>query len=283
MQTITTVCREWVRKLGAAFALLIALVESTLSRWFSIEPKRELETSVLSPKSVIQLVCVEVDKGALDWGLGEVDYPNHIEVLVGQAAWDRCFGLLTREAQDRIGQALVQHVRDQKGRMGVPEVVLAVDPLLSDEAVRVSVRFSSQQGIAKTMRPAASAVRYEEGEHNKCATPAVPTAGACLSLGERRYDLKDGVTIGRSRYVGREQPCIDLKDEVGFDLVSHLHGRFTCGEKGDWTFVSTGRNGTRVVRESHVSVLKGGKPWELRNGDVLRLGGGSRELVFLAA
>lgn len=294
MGEIMTRCGEYGRRLRGLLVTLVAWIETTFGHLVGGGTRASRAGDVLSPKDIIELATREVDKGALDWGQGYVDYPNHVEVLVGIGAWDRCFGLMAREAQERIAQALERHVGDRQGHLRAPEVVIAVDPLLGDEDVRVTARFCSTTHAAHTARmgqrdaaePCVSSV--SEHERVQCATPVdspdtVAYPMASVRCGDRRFALCDTTTIGRSRYAGKERPDIDLKREEGFDSVSHLHGRFLCDERGMWSFVSEGRNGTRVVRKERVAELSAGESWSLRDGDSLRLGGSTRELVFSCA
>ena len=87
-----------------------------------------------------------------------------------------------------------------------------------------------------------------------------------------------GMTIGR----GSSTQSVEVKLEGDvFAKVSRLHGQFTLRD-GRWCFTDVSKNGTSVRRDGEWVELEKGVPFELRDGDRLRLGrpGGTSDDVF---
>ena len=98
----------------------------------------------LEPYALVERVLRAADDAAVDWGQGEVVYPNHVEVYLGSAAWDSYYGLATREAQSRIARALKRHVTERGGSLQDLRVSLGLDRALDDHGVEVNVRFAER-------------------------------------------------------------------------------------------------------------------------------------------
>lgn len=234
-------------------------------------------SQVPSVAAVSGRMCQEVERHALDWGFGETMYPNHVEVLVGCDAWNDCFGPMVHACRQRLERILDEYVQERGRAAGAWEVVMGVDPVLANDAVSVRVSFAADAGQTEpTMRMAHEA-------DDKTVRAAAPVASATVRVANREHGVHAGSTIGRSRYTGREAPSVDLRGERGFDLVSHVHGRFDYSEAQGWTFTSVGRNGTKLVHGGAVRSLAAQTAYPLTDGDVLRFGDDHSQVTFACA
>ena len=87
-----------------------------------------------------------------------------------------------------------------------------------------------------------------------------------------------GMTIGR----GSSTQPVEVKLEGdAYRYVSRQHGQFVC-HGGVWSFIDTSKHGTSVRRDGEWISLERGVPFELRDGDRLKLGrpGGTDEEIF---
>ena len=99
-----------IARLEAFFASLFSFIprrsHTQDSRTHQSDARQRRQGSLPSPADIGQAACQEAERHALDWGFGEVMYPNRVEVLVGQRAWTDCYATMTRACQERIAQIL---------------------------------------------------------------------------------------------------------------------------------------------------------------------------------
>ena len=99
-----------------------------------------------------------------------------------------------------------------------------------------------------------------------------PSLDACAYLAwgdpETVQMIVGGMTIGRG---SATQPVEVKLEGDAYRTASRQHGQFVCHD-GVWSFIDTSKLGTAVRRSGEWIALERGVPFELRDGDRLKLG-----------
>jgi hypothetical protein len=96
------------------------------------------------------------------------------------------------------------------------------------------------------------------------------TASARLQYKDSHFVLRDGITIGDTRYEGRKAPDISLPCSE-CPGTSHEHGRFDVKQRM-WFYTNIGGNGTLLVRNDGNIPIQVDETQGLKDGDTLLLG-----------
>ena len=123
---------------------LSAKVEAALSAMFGLLVHGR--AAFVSPRTVVRRAVREADRASVNWGVGDIEYPNSFEVMLDPASWDSYYGSVVHASEGRIADALASHFSKVGGHSGRLEVLIAVDPSLGRGRVRVSARFDERAG-----------------------------------------------------------------------------------------------------------------------------------------
>jgi hypothetical protein len=244
----------------------------------------------LDPMELKRMLLEEAQDKAKHWD-DQLDLPNAFDVYMSQREWDGYYGARSSQTESRLEDALARFAEECGATMESPKVTLLVDEGIQGGEVSIDAFFTEPSGEGVT--PIITDFGKERGDGGEGAswstTPVYDasqsafvdasstpqfqpenTASVILCEGGRRFDVRDGDTIGVLRDPSREVPSIHLPYSQSLYYCSQVQGEFR--NVGDaWSIADKGRNTTRVKRGDEW-LQPVGETYALEDGDAIFFG-----------